>query len=192
MRTLSSALTNALAAGTVVLVTLVKIEFPGGTVALNTSNWDFDIAGVIFRGAYGLGSISPITDQPGEVQGLQLELSGAAASSITLALDAADDVQGAPVTIGTLLIDPTTGAIVDVVMVDWVGRADTMSVSEDGETASVRLTAESRAVDLLRGNPLTYSQADQETLYAGDLAFRYVTDQADKPVVWPAKSYYYR
>jgi hypothetical protein len=192
VRTLSTDLTNALAAGTVVLVQLVKMEFPSGTVALNTSNWNFEVGGVNFLGAYGLGSISVIADTPGEVKGLQLEMSGAASSAITLALDGSDEVQGTPITIGTLLLDSTTYAIVDVVMVDWVGRLDTMSISEDSGASVIRATAESRAVDLLRGNPLTYSDADQQTLYAGDLAFEYVVSDADKPIVWPAREYFFR
>jgi hypothetical protein len=192
MKTLTTDQTNALAAGTVVLVQLVKMEFASGTVALNTSNWDFDIGGVIFKGAYGLGSISVITDSPGEVQGLQLEMSGASSDAIALALDGSDEVQGTPVTLGTLLLDSTTYAIVDVVMVDWVGQLDTMSASEEGGASVIRATAESRAVDLLRGNPLTYSDADQQTLYPGDLAFEYVVSDADKPVVWPAREYFFK
>ena len=48
------------------------------------------------------------------------------------------------------------------------------------------------AVDLLRGSAMTYSDADQRAIYPADRAFEYVVDQADQPVVWPAKSWFYK
>jgi hypothetical protein len=47
-------------------------------------------------------------------------------------------------------------------------------------------------VDLLSGNPSTYSDADQQAIYPGDRAFEYVVDQSDKPVVWPSREYFFQ
>ena len=189
MRVFSSEVNDALAAGTVVLVQLILLEFPGGTVALNTSNWNFTVGDVDYKGAYGLGSISLIEDKPGEVQGIRLELAGGASASITLALDEADEVQGTPCTVSTAILHASTYTVLDAV-VDWAGRLDTMSISEDGHQAAIGVTAESSAVDLLRGNPLTYSDSSQQAVYPNDRAFEYVVSQADQPVVWPAREYF--
>ena len=191
MKTLSSELLAALQAPVVPLVQLVQLQFAAGTVALNTSNWDLTFEGDTYRGAYGLGTISPIEDAPGEIRGLQFELSGASAAAIALALDGSDEWQGTPVRILTALLDPSTYQILDVGQ-EWTGLGDTMNIQEDGETAIVQATAESTAVDLLRGVPLTYSDADQKALYPADRAFELVVSQTGQPVVWPAKEWFRR
>jgi len=191
MRTLSAPVLAALAGGHAVLVQLVKMDFTSGTVALNTSTWTLVYDGVTYLGAYGLGTISAIVDRPGELQGLRLEMAAGDAARISLALDASDEVQGTVLTIRTAIIDSSSYTILDA-PVDWLGTIDTMTIAEDGDKAVISATAESKAVDMLRGNPLTYSDADQQTLYSGDLAFEYVVEQADKPVIWPSREFYFK
>lgn len=147
--------------------------------------------GITYKGAYGLGQISPITDKPGEVQGITLELHGADAARISLALDDSDIVQGSPVEVRTALIDTTTYQILDA-PVEWVGTMDTMSIAEDGNSATIAVSCESKAVDLLRGNAAMYSAADQRAINATDGSFDYVVDQIDKPIVWPSREFFYR
>jgi hypothetical protein len=161
------------------------MQFPGLPIALNSSNADFDFGGVTYRGAAGLGAVSPIEDSPGEVKGLQLTLSGVPAEYLSLALDDAAAVQGTPLTI-RLAIFSSSGQIIDA-PIDWAGRLDTMVIEQTGETCSIAVTAESSAVDLLRGTSLTTSDSDQRFLYPGDRAFEYVASQSGQPVVWPTK-----
>lgn len=191
MKTFSADVSNALAASEVMLALLVKLEFPSGTIALNTSTWHLTWSGTTYQGAAGLGTISPVNDSPGEIKGLSFEISGVAASAISLALDGADEWQGAPVSIYVALISQTTGSVIDADLI-WSGLGDTMSIQEDGESCAVQATAESSAVDLLRGVPITYTHADQQVLYPGDLAFQFVNDQSAKPVVWPAREWFMR
>lgn len=173
-----------------VLVQLVYLGF-STPVALNTSTWDIVFGGITYKGAYGLGQISAITDKPGEAQGLTLELAGGDTASIALALDDADDVQGAQIIIRTAVLDGTNYQVLDA-PIEWLGTLDTMSIAEDGNSASIRVTAESAAVDLLRGTPFYYTDADQLVVSGNDRSFKYVVDQIDKPIVWPAKSYFYK
>lgn len=147
--------------------------------------------GLTYKGAFGLGQISAITDKPGEVQGISLELHGADAARISLALDDSDIVQGTPVEIRTALIDTTTYQILDA-PVEWVGTMDTMSIAEDGTSATIAVTCESKAVDLLRGNVAMYSDADQRAINPTDASFSYVVDQIDKPIVWPSREFFYK
>lgn len=194
MRSLAGTTVTALSGSHVVIAQLVLLGFSanGGTdVALNSSNMDLLWGGVTYRGAYGLGSVAPMKDAPGEIQGLQFQISGAAAAAISLALDGADQWQGAPVTIRTAVLDPASYAVLDA-PVEWTGRGDTLSIQEDGQTCSIVATAESTAVDLLGGSALTYSDGDQQALYSGDLAFAYVVSQAGKPVIWPAREYFFK
>lgn len=192
MRSLISSVTAALSAGTFVRVQLVLIEFPSGSVALNSSNWDITYSGTVYRGAYGLGSVSAITDAGGgAIKGIALEMISGDSGTISLALDEADEVQGAPITIRTAVFDPATYQVLDA-PVDFVGLCDTMQIDEGASRVSITVTAESNAVDLLRSNPSTYSDADQQALYPGDRAFEYVVDQLDKPVVWPSREYFFQ
>ena len=191
MRSLGASTLTALAQSSVPIVQLVALQFStnGGTdIFLNTSNWNIVYGGNTYLGAYGLGSIGAVDDSPGAIKGLQLTLSGAAASAVALALDGSDQWQGTPVVIRTAILGANYA--VTEAPIEWTGRGDVLSLSEDGQTATITATAESTAVDLLRGSAMTYSDGDQQSLYAGDLAFAYVVDQADKPVIWPSKEYF--
>jgi len=192
MRSLSAPVLAALADGHVVRVQLLLIAFPSGDVALNTSNWDISYGGKLYRGAYGLGAVGTVSDAPGgAVKGVTLEMTSGDSGTIALALDDADEVQGAPVTIRTAIFDPATYQVLDA-PVDFSGLCDTMQISEGSASVSITVSVESRAVDLLRSNPSTYTDADQRALFAGDRAFEYVVDQTDKPVVWPSREFYYQ
>jgi hypothetical protein len=185
MRALAGPAAAALSARELSVAQLVYMEFPGFPIALCSANSDIVFAGVTYRGAAGLGTIAPINDAPGEIKGIQLELSGVPTEYLALALDDADIVQGTVIAI-RLAIMNIAGLVLDAPL-DWAGRLDTMSIQEDGETCSISVTAESVAVDLLRGNALTTSDADQRSLHPGDRAFEYVISQANIPIVWPTK-----
>jgi len=188
MRTLSGGVVSALNESVVYLAQLVAMQFPSVLVALSTSTRDIVFGGVTYRGAAGLGTINQIEDSPGEIKGLQLEMSGVPSEYLALALSDATVVQGASLTIRLAILN-AAGQVLDA-PIDWVGRLDTMSIEEDGDTCTVGVTAESSAVDLLRGNALTTSDSDQRFLYPGDLAFQYVIPQQNVPIVWPTKQYY--
>jgi len=186
----STALQTALANGPA-LAQLVLIIFPSGQIAVNTSSFDLDWLGITYKGAGGLGSIVAIHDQPGEIQGVQFELNGGPSAFISLALDEANEVQGSPVVLRTAILSGEPLAVIDA-PVEWIGSCDTMSITEDGTRASISVTAESKAVALLRGTPLTYSDADQKSIDPADRAFEYVIDQTNKPIIWPKREWFYQ
>lgn len=191
MKSLGSSVITALSGAQVSLVQLVLMEFSTGAVALNTSTWDLVWNGVTYKGAYGLGQISAIEDSSGTVKGLQYTISGVSSAAIALALDAADVVQGTPMSIRTAVIDVDSSQIIDA-PVEWTCLLDTMSIQEDGAQSSVNITAESSAVDLLHGYNATYSNATQQSAFPGDKAMEYIVDQDNKPVVWPARAWFYQ
>jgi hypothetical protein len=182
---------TALAGAGVGIVQLIAFGFSTTPMYLNTSNWDLTYGGNVYKGAYGLGSVSAVTDKPGEVTGLTLELISGDSATIALALDSADQVQGTPLTIRTAIISLADYTILDA-PIEWLGTLDTMGIAEDGQQCSIRVTAESKAVDLLRGTPMMYSDADQKTINAADGFFKYAIDQIDKPLVWPQRAFFYQ
>jgi hypothetical protein len=189
MKSLSAPTIAALSAGSVAIVQLVHLGF-ATPIALNSSTWDLVWDGVTYKGAHGLGNISAVTDKPGEVQGLQLEMFGDAAV-IALALDDADVVQGTACTIRTAIIETGNYTVLDA-PIEWTGSLDSMAITEDGEKAIVQVSAESKAVDMLRGTPMFYSDSDQRTVNANDGSFKYVIDQDGRPIVWPARTFFYK
>ncbi|MBK5203869.1 MAG: hypothetical protein JJD98_00220 [Polaromonas sp.] len=191
MKTISAPAIAAIATGRVGIVQLIHMAFSTTPVSLNMSTWDLVYGGITYKGAYGLGTISAINDKPGEIAGLSFELAAGTSSVIGLALDDADIVQGTPVTIRTAIIDLDTHTILDA-PIEWAGTLDTMSIGEDGTQATIRCTAESKAVDLLRGTPMVYGDADQRTVNASDGSMRFIVYQIDKPIVWPQKQFFYQ
>ena len=185
MRAYSPSVIAALSSSPLRVAQLLLMTFASGIVALTSANHDIDFAGVTYRGAAGLGAISEVNDSPGEVKGLQLEMSGVTSEAVALALSDSSIVQGASLVI-RLAILAEDGTVIDA-PIDWSGTVDTMPIEETGETCTVAITAESSAVDLLRGNALTTSNADQQLLYPGDRAFEFVESQAGVPIVWPTK-----
>jgi hypothetical protein len=179
----------AISAPVLGLAALVRMDFPSGTILLTSANRDIQASSGLYRGIGALGQIGEVNDSPGEIKGLQFTLSGVRSEFIALALDDAAVVQGTPVTIRNAIFNATTGALVDEPLA-WSGRLDTMSIEEDGDTCTIAATAESSAVDLLRGSPLTYSDADQKSIYPDDRAFEYLISQVNVPVVWPDRNYF--
>lgn len=187
MRTLSPSAQAALSAPVVRIVQLILMSFPASAIALNSSNMDLVYGGVTYLGAAGFGSVGEIETGTNEVKGLVFSMSGVSSTAVALAMDDAGVVQGTPVVVRTAILDEAL-QIVDA-PIEWAGRLDTMNIEENGETCSISATAESNQVDLLRGVPMTYSNADQQALYPGDRAFEYVNSQSAVPVVWPAKEW---
>jgi len=189
LKILAPAAVTALSNETVPIIQLVALMF-ATPVYLNTSNWDLEWAGVTYKGAYGMGTISSIEDSPGEVKGIQFDMSGDSADLIALALDDAKVWQGTVVTLRAAILN-SDYQIVDAPVV-WTGKGDTMNLQEADGATVIQATAESTAVDLMRGHLLMYNNDDQQRLFPGDRGMDLMVAQVDQPVVWPAKSWYYK
>lgn len=187
MRSLGAPVVAVLNGQTVLMVQLVYLGF-ASPIGLNLSTYDIDFGGMTYKGAGAIGAVSEIDDSPGEIKGLSFSLAGVDPAYIALALDDAAVVQGTPCYIRTALLDATF-QVVDAPL-DWAGRLDTMSITEDGEACTISVTAESTAVDLLNGYPTTYSDADQRAVDAGDRSMEYLVGQVSQPVVWPTRQWF--
>ena len=187
MRSLGDPAIAVLNGQTVLMVQLVYLGF-SPPIGLNLSNFDIVYSGTTYKGAGSIGAVSEIDDSPGEIKGLTFSLSGVDPAYIALALDDAAVVQGTPCYIRTALLD-SSYQVVDAPL-DWSGRLDTMSITEDGETCTISVTAESTAVDLLKGYASTFSDPDQRAIDPTDRAFEYLNSQVGQPVVWPHRQWF--
>lgn len=64
------------------------------------------------------------------------------------------------------------------------GRMDSVSMSEDAESASIRMRLESHLSDLRVPRVIRYTHASQQRLHPGDLTFQRIHDVRDKEVYW--------
>lgn len=64
------------------------------------------------------------------------------------------------------------------------GRLDVPDISDDGESCTVRVSYESRLIDLERPRERRITHEDQQIDYPGDLGREYVASLQDKVVVW--------
>lgn len=192
MRVLTPATQLAIAKSSVGVAQLIELDLDIPW-RVNTSGWDLLWNGQIYLGLAGAGRIDTIEDTPGEIKGLQFELPAVIDEDLATAMSGMPQGRGARLL--TAVFDSETSQILEAVL-EWAGRLDVPQIAEtppdeNGRGGSViQVSAEHIGIDLLRPGGLLYSNADQMRLYPGDRSFEYVIDQSEKPIVWPAASYF--
>lgn len=192
MRTLSTAATAALQAGCVLLY-LVRMEL-SATVYLNSTAWDVAWDAQTWHGAGQAASIEPATESAGgTTEALRMSLSGVPLDAVALAMHP-EDWAGRLCTIYTAIASLVPGAggglVVHDAVPDFLGRIAQLDIVESAQTATLQGQIEPLAVDLYRATTSYYSNAEQQRLHPGDRGCEFVIDQSDRPVVWPARSYW--
>ena len=186
MRTISSAEQAALLRNPIPLAILVEMDLASGSLNLNTASLDLTIGGKTYYGTKGLGTIGTVQDSPAEIQALNFEMSGVPSADIALALS--EPVRGKAARILLAIFDPDTYQVLGSHL-RWAGFLDVMAIEDGAGTATLKVSAEHCAIDLLRPSPCLYSDADQRRLNGGDPSLQYMADQVDMRVIWPAASW---
>jgi hypothetical protein len=133
-----------------------------------------------------LGALEPISDVAGDVQGLQFSMAGVSDEQLAIAL--IEPVEGRSVVVYDALIDPDTGEVADAVRA-WSGTLNVPGV-EDGDVATVIVTAEHRGMRALRPKPSRYTNAEQQRRYPGDTSLDIDPATDAGPVPWPSAAYF--
>lgn len=107
-----------------------------------------------------------------------------------LALGLVEDISEAPVRVYTAWVDPDTGVVADASS-DWAGALNVPAI-EDGDDATLIVTAEHRGSIAQRPKPSRYTNDEQRRIDPTDscLDFDPGTDAAN--IVWPAASLFYK
>lgn len=189
MRTVGASVATMLASEHVSMCLLIEADLTT-PLYLATLGEDITYNAKTYIGIGGAGQIGVIEESAQELKPISFTLSAVPSTRISLALS--EYVQGDAVRIYTMFFNPSTYAVLET-RLRWQGRIDTMHIEEDGDNprhSKLIVTAESAAIDLLRPSGRMFSDADQQLVSAGDTFFKYTAQQAEKPIVWPAASFY--
>jgi hypothetical protein len=175
------------AASHVTTILLVQLDLDSGTLYMTDAPHDVTYDGQTWQSMYGVAGVSDLVETDGEVRGLQFQISGVPTSLLALALD--EKIQGRYVTVKLATLANTTLTVDDNA---WSGSLDTMQIvyDEDGQHASIYVTAEHALARWDQPNLLRYSHQDQQRLHPGDMFFEFAERMAEVTVTWPSAEFF--
>lgn len=185
MRSISTAMRNALDATHVASALFVQCNFDSGTQFYWTGGASIAWNGNTWLGTGSLVSLEPIRETGAvEAVGLQVTMSGVPSALVSLALS--EQVQGRTITIWLAAMDSVGQPVGSPIQV-FAGRMDAMSIDESNDAATITLTVESEIASLMSAAVRRYTDADQQAQYAGDKFFAYVPQMVEKLLPFPSR-----
>ena len=183
-------MTRALAAGLLTQVQAVTNRpillfagvFSGSTVRFWSGYGDRVWDGNTYTGAGHLIGSSPV-EEATDIRAARFTVTLSGIPSSLTATVLTNTAQGGAGKVWFGALD-ASGVIVADPFLIFQGRLDVPSVEDAGETLLIRVSYESRLIDLQRPRDRRYTQEDQQVLYPGDLGFQYVEDPQDKRLLW--------
>lgn len=187
MRVLSAQALAAIASPAPPLVLLVEMDLTA-PLYLNTSPIDLKIGGIDYWGTKGLGRVDAIRESPAEPPQLRFELSGVPSSMVALALT--ESIQGKAARIKLAILNPDDYTKALDVRLRWAGQLDVFSIVDTPPTCTLGVSAETAGIDFSRPGDSPYTDAEQQRLFPGDLAFQYLNSQVEQRIVWPTAEFF--
>jgi hypothetical protein len=139
--------------------------------------------GVTYLGIGTLGTISPVEETTDlAARGISMRLSGVPTANVAIALT--ENYQGRACTILFGALSPTAGTLIASPVTVFQGKMDVMQVSDDGQSADITMTAESRLMDFKRQREVRFTDEEQQNLFSGDVGLEFVNDIQEKPIYW--------
>lgn len=185
-RDIPAGLADAIAAPVVRPALAIRIELPDpvyvwtgrGTLIFD----DADGNSHSWLGAGGLGSIDSVGEATdGSATGIRVALYEIPSE---FRADIADQaVRGVTFEIYVLALNETFQTV-DATALLWKGRLDTYKITDGGDTLSVELTGESRAIDQRRPAIKRFTDEYQQRKHPGDLFFQYVPQMTEVSILW--------
>jgi hypothetical protein len=159
-----------------------SLDFDAGTVRYWTGYGTITINSATYAGIGALSSISTIEETEDlSARGLVIDLTGVPNDLVAAALTEPYQGRTAAVRFGTLNAD--TGAVIESITL-FSGRMDTMVISNDGSSASIGISVESKLVDFQRTRESRYTHEEQLRRFPADTGLEYVTGLQDKVIYW--------
>lgn len=173
--------------GSVIPFFMVLIETGSSNISVWSGYGDYvsSVSGssITYNGVGHLGIISAVSEsQDLSARGINLTLSGIPSALISAALS--DLEQGKAVRVFMGFFEHSTRVPINSEFELWTGITDIPSIVEDGETASISISAENRLIDLEKLRVRRYTQEDQARDDVTDLGFEYVPNLQDAEILF--------
>lgn len=186
MRDIPNEVITALESGVFRMAFLVRLEFD--TPIRFSSLYEtrtFD--GVTYVGGGNLGSISSFSEGTDlEPQQYSVTLSGI--NDATLQAIGGSNYLNRDARCYVVMLDEDGNALGDP-MTYFVGFTDEVKFTY-AKTASIKVTVRDRLADWNRVKIERNVNADQQAKYPGDKGFEFVSQVADKKIIWPQSEYF--
>jgi len=161
---------------------LVKIETSGDTVFAWTGIGDLVWNGDTYLGTGIFGSFDKVEEATdGVAAGLQYALSGIPEDVVSAAVGLIR--QGKEATLYFATLD-NNGKFVGNKIVVHRGATDVPGLEDGADTATIRLSTESKAIDQQRARIRRYTTEDQKIDDPTDVGFEYVEGLQDRRLPW--------
>lgn len=161
---------------------LVRIQLDTETIRFWTGYGQITFNAEVYTGAGTLLNIANITEtQEVEANGIDVRITSLPLEFISIALQ--ENYQDRPIQIYFATLNDA-GAIVGQPVLLFRGRLDVLALSEDVDSATLEVRAESNLVILTRPNIRRYTDEDQQLDFPGDTFFSQVPQLQDQEIVW--------
>lgn len=180
-RGLSNDMTTEVSASELAPVLLVHLAFTS-PVNLWSGYGNITHDGTEYLGIGSLGTISPIEETTDlSTRGISMQLSGVPTALVAVAL--LEDYQGraCSVLFGALA---DNGSLISVPVTVFSGRMDVMSIDNDGQNATITMSAENKLMDFMRARESRYTDEEQKALFPGDKGLEFVNAIQEKQIYW--------
>lgn len=150
-----------------------------------TGYGDLDVDGKTYIGAGNFLYVSDITETADvRAAGASVTLTGIDQSILALAIS--QPYQGRLCNIKLGLLDDN-GIVIDMLTL-FVGYMDQMNIEEGADNCTIQMTVESKLIDLERPRTFRYTAENQKARFENDLAFDFIPELIDKPLLWGRES----
>ena len=159
-----------------------SLDFDAGTVRYWTGYGTITVGSTAYLGIGTLGSISPVEETTDlAARGISMQLSGVPTAMLAVALTENYQGRECSVLFGAL---EASGALVSSPVTIFSGRMDVMSINDDGQNATIGMTAENKLVDFRRPREVRYTDQEQKNLFPSDKGLEFVTAIQEKQIYW--------
>jgi len=181
-RGLPTAVANAVSADVVRPVLFVQCAFDSGNLNLWGGIGSLTAGGVTYVGAGTLLAVSGIKESTElQANGATVQLSGVTEPLLSKARD--EDYQGRELKILLGTMD-SSNSLISNPFVIFSGFMDTMTITDSGDTSTIKVTVENRLIEFERSRERRYTAEDQKIDYPSDKGLEFVPEIAEKEIVW--------
>lgn len=173
---------DAVSSSVVRPVLFVQCAFDSGALNLWGGIGNLTANGVEYIGAGTLISVSSVKESSDlQANGVSVELSGVSEPLLSKARD--EDYQGRELKVLLGAMD-SDNALINNPFIIFSGFMDTMSINDAGDTSTITVSVENRLIEFERSRQRRYTAEDQKIDYPNDLGLEFVTEIAEKEIVW--------